>query len=67
MDGQHADAKLGGRADGAGNGVGDVVELQVQKDFTAGGDELPDELRAFGRKQLLANFVGGGRVADALD
>ncbi len=29
----------------AANGVGNVVELQVQKDFTAGGDEIANDLR----------------------
>ena len=47
--------------------MGDIVELQVEKDFTAGGDEVADDLRSLGGEQLLADFVGGGGVADGLD
>ncbi len=50
MDGQHADAELGGLADGAGDGIGDVVVLEVEKDVTAGGHEVADDLWAFGRE-----------------
>ena len=64
MDGQHADAELGGLADGAGDGIGDVVVLEVEKDVTAGGHEVADDLWAFGREQLLAYLINLGRVAD---
>ncbi len=50
MDGEHADAELGSLADGAGDGIGDVVVLEVEKDVTAGGHEVADDLWAFGRE-----------------
>jgi hypothetical protein len=64
MDGQHADAELGGLADSAGDGIGDVVVFEVEKDVTAGGHEVADDLRTFGREQLLAYLINLGRVAD---
>ena len=65
--GQHADPQLGGRADGRGYGVRDVVELQVEKDLTARGNQLADELRPLGGEELFSNFIGGSRFADGLD
>ena len=67
VDGQHRDAELAGRVYGGGDGVGDVVELQVEKDFTAGSDKVADHLRPLGGEELLANFVGAGGVAYRLD
>jgi len=67
VDVEHGDAEVGGFGDGGGDGVGDVVELQVQKDFTAGGDEIADDLRAFGGEQLLAYFVEIGRFANGVN
>ena len=49
------------------DGVGDVVELQVQKHFTAGRGEIADDPGPFGREELLAYFVGGDRFAEGLD
>ena len=61
------DPQLGGGFDGGGNGVRDVVEFKVQKDFTAGGNQLAHELRPFGGKKLFSYLISGYSVAKGLD
>ena len=41
------------------NGVGDVVELQIQEDLVAPGLDLPDDAGAFGVVQLHADLDKG--------
>jgi len=36
MDGGHLHAEVGGRDDGLGHGVGDVVQFEVEKHLRAG-------------------------------
>ena len=67
MDREHADVQLGGRPDGSGNGVWNIVEFQVEKDLPAGGNQFADEVRPFRSKQLFANFVSGSRFAYGLN
>ncbi len=61
--GEHADAQLGGLADGCGDGGGDVVILEVEEDLPAGADEIADYLRAFGGIELHPDFVAEGGIA----
>ena len=56
VDGGHLYAKVGGGDDGLGHGVGDVVELQVEKHFRAGRAEFTDDVRPAADKQLLADL-----------
>ena len=46
VDVDHPDAEPRGRGDRAGDGVRDVVELQVEEDAIAARDELLDDARA---------------------
>ena len=66
VDGQHADAQLGGRLDGFGHGVGDVVELEVEKNLPAGGDQVAHNLGPLGREELFPDLVGNCGLADGL-
>ena len=54
-----------GCADGSGHCVWDVVEFQVEEDFKAKARELLDGSRAFGGKELAADFEKGGGPADS--
>jgi hypothetical protein len=53
------------RADGAGDGVGDVVQLEVEEDATAAAPELTHDLRALGRIELQPHLHEVG-LADAI-
>ena len=64
---QHADAKLGGLVHRGRHGVWDVVEFQVEKNLTAGGDQIAYDLRPLSRKELLPYFVSAGRFANGLN
>ena len=66
VDGHHADAQLGGRLDGRGDGVRDVVELEVEKNLPAGGDQVAHNLRPLGREELFPDLVGSCGLADGL-
>ncbi len=57
VDGQHADLQLGGFSDGMSDGVGNVVEFEVEKNFTAGSHQVANDLGPLGRKQLLTDFI----------
>jgi hypothetical protein len=50
VDGQHADAQLGGFSDGVRDGVRDVVEFEIEKNFTAGSHQVANDLGPLGRK-----------------
>lgn len=67
MDGEHAYAEFGSRADRPRDSVRDVVIFQVEKHLAAGGDQVADDLRSLGRKELFADLVGGCSFADRLD
>ncbi len=50
------------------DGVGNVVQLEIEKNLTAGGGEPARERKAFfGIGKLHADLIEGGGVADALD
>jgi hypothetical protein len=57
VDGQHADAELGSFSDGVSDGVRNVVEFEVEKNFTAGSHQVANDLGPLGRKQLLTDFI----------
>ena len=48
--------KLSGRRDSSGDGVRNVVEFQVEKDFSTGSCELLNCAGAFGGEELASNF-----------
>lgn len=56
VEGEHVDAQPGGRANGAGNGVGDIVELEVEEDAMAATQDGLEDRRARGDKELEANL-----------
>jgi hypothetical protein len=48
--------KVGGGSDGSGNGVGDIVEFQIEENFGASCCELLNCAGAFGCEELASNF-----------
>lgn len=56
VDGEEFDAEGGDRADGSGNGVGNVVELEVKEDGDVAAAEFADDGGAFGDVELEADF-----------
>ena len=52
MDVYHIYVQLGQLAHGAVDGVGDIVELQIEKDLVAAGFDLPHD----GRAAAVKNF-----------
>ena len=56
VDGEEFDAEGGDRADGSGNGVGNVVELEVKEDGEVAAAEFADDGGAFGDVELEADF-----------
>jgi hypothetical protein len=48
--------QLGRGGDGACNGVGNVVEFQVEEDIKTKARERLNSARAFGSEKLAANF-----------
>ena len=53
---EHLDRKWGDRFDGLGDGVWDVVELQVEKDVEAEVSNFADAVRAAGGEHFEADF-----------
>jgi hypothetical protein len=66
VDVHHPYAEGRGRADRAGDGVRDVVVLQVEEHTVASFDQRPDERGTFGREELLADLQAAHRAADTL-
>lgn len=56
MEGEEASSGGGCGADGSGDGVGDVMELEVEEDMEAAGGEGGDDLGAFGDEELQADL-----------
>ena len=50
----HPDTELGTGCHGFGNGIGNIVKLQIQKDIESLGHQLAYKLRAKQGKHLLA-------------
>ena len=46
-----------GFSDGVSDGIGNVVEFEVEKNFTAGSHQVANDLGPLGRKQLLTDFI----------
>lgn len=67
VDGQHEDMVRRGCGHGVGDGMGDVVELQVEEDLPAFTVEKPDDVRADPSEELAANFVDFDVVAQLAD
>jgi hypothetical protein len=66
MEGQQSHLRqVRGCADGSRHGVWDVVEFQVEEDFKAKARELLNGSRAFGGKELAADFEKAGCPADS--
>ena len=65
VEGEEAGTCGGCGADGSGDGVGDVVELEVEEDVESSGGEGGDDLGAFGNEELQANLdpADGGSKA----
>jgi len=64
VDGEELGAEGGDGADGARNGVGDVVELEVEEDGVAAMAEFPDEGGAFGDEELKADLEPVAEVVE---
>ena len=56
MNGQHVDAKMGRGFDCSSDRVGDIVELEIEPNFGAGGQNGAHNSRAFGRVKLQPDF-----------
>ena len=56
VDGKHLDIEAHGGRDGFGHRVRDVVELEVEKDRTAGGADAADDVRAGAGEEFLADL-----------
>lgn len=52
MESEEANSVVGGGADGSGDGVGNVVEFEVEEDVEAAGGEDGNDLGAFGDEEL---------------
>ena len=59
--------KLRGRLDGCGYGIWDVVELEVEKNLPAGGDQVAHNLGPLGREELFPDLVSSCGLADGLN
>ena len=67
MDGDHANAQVSGRCDGARHGVGNFMQFEIEKHLLALPYEPPNDRRACGGEQLDAHFVRRGRGTQLLD
>ncbi len=56
MNREHLHAEGVGGFDGSGDGIRDVVELKIEPDPGASGQNCPHNFRAFGRVKLEADF-----------
>jgi hypothetical protein len=63
VDGQEGRAESGDLFGGLGDGVGDVVQLEVKKDLLAGRDQLAGEAKPPAIGQLHADLVEAHRIA----
>ena len=66
MDRHQIDAQASAGTDGLCGRVGDVVELEVQKDLLAEALDRLDDIGTLGREQLQADLVEVHRVAEQL-
>jgi hypothetical protein len=55
MNGEKRNSQRGCAAHRSGNGIRDVVELEIEEDLFAAGDQIADERRANGGEELLAD------------
>jgi hypothetical protein len=65
VDGKHLDIELNGGSDSFGDGVGDVVKFQVEKDIQAESAHLPDNIGTAGGEEFAADLdgaEGGGEL-----
>ena len=62
----HPDAQPRGGRDGAGDGVWNVVELQIEKHAIAARHELFDEARPFAREEAAADLEAADGAAEAV-
>src|SRR5579862_698196 len=62
MHGQEAGADLRHAFNAPGDGVGDVVQLEIEKHFLAGGNKPGGKWQAAGESELIADLVERNRV-----
>lgn len=67
MQGEHTRAQTGGRPDGSGDSVGDVVKLEIEKDAMAAPQQRFEHLGAGGDEELESNFEPGAGVVKAVE
>lgn len=67
MEGEHAGTEAGDRTDGSSDGVGDVVELEIEKDGVAAGDKRFEDSRPGGCEELEADFEPATGTFEAVD
>ena len=58
MDGQHLHVEFHGGLDGLGDGVGYVMELEVEEHGGPGGTDAADDVRPGADEQFLADLEG---------
>lgn len=58
VDGEHLDIEERGGFDGFGDGIGNVVEFEVEEDVGTGSPDLFDDLGATADEEFLADFEG---------
>ncbi len=57
MNGEERDPERSSGANGPGNGIWDVMELEIEKDFFTAGDQVVDNGGADGGEQFLAYLI----------
>ncbi len=67
VDGEHVDPEARGGAHCAGNGVGDIVKLEVEEDLVAAAQEGFEHGRAGGDEEFEADFEPGACVVKAVN
>src|SRR5690348_5370278 len=67
MDREHRDTEFGGRLHSSGYSVGDIVQLEIEEDLSAGVDQFRDDLWRFGGKELKADLVERDRITQFVD
>jgi len=67
MHGEKGRAELGDAFDTFLHGVADVVQLEVEKELLAGGDQVGGEAEPAGKTELIADFIKADRVAESRD
>src|SRR5690606_17742881 len=66
MEGEERDAEFGRGLDRLGDGVGDVVVLEVEEDVVAAITQLSDDVRAAAGEERRSDLVEGDGVTETI-